>query len=133
MNSSFETDRESFGLCRGNGFSDARIERTRAITLRHLGERDDLDPGSVARGAELLEPLTAEVAHRIHGGLKKLARVEFTLCLRGHLADDRGHRQAAVGVNIDLAHALLDATDDLLDRYPPGLRHLAAKLVEHVL
>jgi uncharacterized protein YaiI (UPF0178 family) len=50
-----------------------------------------------------------------------------------HLADLAGHRHAVVGVDVDLAHAVLDAALDLLDRHAPGLRHLAAELVDDVL
>src|SRR4051812_2218570 len=101
------------GSCRGDNVSNSWIERAGAITPGHFRERNDLDPGRIACGPELLEPLAAEVAHRVHRGLEKFPRVEFAFRLCGHLAEDGRHRQAAVGIDIDLAHAVLDAAPDL--------------------
>ena len=83
--------------------------------------------------AELLEAFATKLTHRIHRGLEEFARIEFGSRLRCDLAEHRGHREAAIGVDIDLAHAASDAVHDLFHRYAPGLRHLAAELVEHVL
>src|ERR1700680_4858818 len=119
--------------CGGIGhLPDAWVERARAITPRHLGQWNDPDLRGVARGTELLKALAAEVAQRGHRGFQELTRVEFAFALRCHFAKGRRHRQPAVGVDIDLADAVLDAADDFLDRHPPGLRHLAAERVERV-
>jgi hypothetical protein len=66
-------------------------------------------------------------------GLRYLRGSNSPGCLGEHLADLAGHRHAVVGVDVDLAHAVLDAALDLLDRHAPG-RLLAAVLgVDDVL
>ena len=87
----------------------------------------------LAGGAELLEALGAQPLERIHRRLQELARIELAPLLERDLAELPGHRHAAVGVDVDLAHAVADAGHDLLDRHAPGLRHLAAVGVDHVL
>src|ERR1700694_3192600 len=87
----------------------------------------------MARGAELLEALAAEVAHRVHRRFEEFARVEFTLVLGPDFPERGGHRQPAIGIDIYFADAVLDAAGDLLDRHAPGLRHLTTEFVEHVL
>src|SRR4051794_975445 len=88
--------------------SDARIEAAAAVAFRHFGERQHLDAGGVARGAELLEALAAEVAHRVHRGFKEFARIEFALALGPDLPERRRHRQPAIGVDVDLTNAVPD-------------------------
>src|SRR4029453_13890017 len=91
------------------GISDSShpwIERARAVALGHLGQWNDLDLRGMACGAELLEALTAEVAQTIHRPLQEFARIEFAFALHRHLAERSGHRQPAVGVDIDLANAM---------------------------
>jgi hypothetical protein len=46
------------------------------------------------------------------------------------LADGAGGGHAQVGVDVDLAHTVLDALGDLLDRHAVGLAHGAAELVD---
>src|ERR1700722_3583505 len=120
----------SFGS-RGH-VSDAWGRSTR-IASGDCSQRDHLDPGGVACRAKLLEAFAAEIAHRVHRGFKEFSRVEFAPDLRCNFPECRGHRQPAIGVDIDLADAMPDAADDFLDRYPPGLRHLAAELIERIL
>src|SRR5713226_2966509 len=87
----------------------------------------------MACSTELLETLAAKTVHRVHRGFQEFARIEFAPGLRGYLAERRSHRQSTVGIDIDLADAMLDAADDFLDWNAPGLRHLATKCVEDVL
>ncbi len=87
----------------------------------------------MASGAELFEALATEIAHRIHRGLEEFARIKLVLVRCGHLAERGCHREAAVGVDIDLADTMPDAADDLVNRHAPGLRHLATEFIEHVL
>src|SRR5258708_34542195 len=98
--------------------ADARVERSRAIAPGHLRQRDHLDPCGVARGAELFETLAAEVAHRIHRRFEEFARIEFALPFVGALAERRGHRPPAIGVDIDRAPPLPHSPSEFL--HPPA-------------
>ena len=73
----------------------------------------------------MLEALLADRPHRIHRGLQEFARIEFAAVLLRDAAEFAGHREAAIGVNIDLAHAVLDASYNLFDRHAEGLRAIA--------
>ncbi len=97
------------------------------------GHVDHLDLGGLAGGAEFLEALAADGFHRVHGGLQIFARIELGRLFGEQLADRAGDGHAVVGVDVDLAHAMLDAALDLFDRHAPGLRHLPAILVDDVL
>jgi len=93
----------------------------------------DLDAGCSLAASIDAEQLAAEIAHRIHRGLQEFARVEFAFDLRSNFPERRGHRQPAIGIDIDLADTMPDAAHDFLDRHAPGLRHLAAELIERIL
>src|SRR5262245_56900335 len=103
---------------------DLRIERGGAIAPGHFRQRDHLDLPGIAGRAELLEPVATKLAQGIHRGLEELARVELALRLDRDLAEGRSHRQTAIGIDVDLAHAMLDAADDFRNRNTPGLWHL---------
>src|SRR5271169_896635 len=110
------------------------IELALDVTLCHLGgSQHFLDLARLAGGVELLQPLFAELGHRLHRGLEIFARVEFFRVFVEHLADLPGHRHPVVGVDIDLAHAVLDAALNLGDRHAPGRFHLAAIGVDDLL
>src|SRR3982750_1168456 len=129
-----EPDRKALkSFSGGCDISNARVERARSIAPGHLRQRDGPDLAGMAGGTKLHKALAAEIAHRIHRGFKEFARIEFALALGRDFAECRGHRQPAVGVDIDLAHAMFDAADDLLDRHAPGLRHFTAEFIEGVL
>src|SRR4030095_14971222 len=64
---------------------DTRIERARAVALRHFGQWNNPDLRGVACGAELLEALLTKVAQRVHCGLEEFARIEFAFVLCGDL------------------------------------------------
>src|ERR1700723_3063649 len=100
------TDVQSFGS-RGH-VADTWVERSTAIAFGHFAQRDHFDRGSVARRAKLLETFAAEIAHCIHRGLEEFARVEFAFDLRCNFPERCGHRQPAIGVDIDLADAMPD-------------------------
>ncbi len=87
----------------------------------------------MAGRAELDEAVLADLAHGVLGGLEIGARVELVRLLGQDLADRAGDGQAVVGVDIDLAHAVLDAALDLFHRHAPGLGNGAAVLVDDVL
>src|ERR1700688_4011789 len=90
----------SFG--RNGVVADTRIERTAAIALRHLRQRHHLDPCGVAGGAELFEALAAKVTQRVHCRSEEFAWIEFALRPNCDLPEGRRHREAAVGIDIDL-------------------------------
>mmetsp|Transcript_38701 Transcript_38701/g.90547 ORF Transcript_38701/g.90547 Transcript_38701/m.90547 type:complete len:311 (+) Transcript_38701:540-1472(+) len=100
------------------------------IPGRHGLERQRLDARTLAGAAEGLEARLDHAARGLLRRLQRLARVELARLLGEHLAHRRGHRQPDVGVDVDLAHAALDAALDLLDRHAEGLLHLAAVLVD---
>src|SRR3954468_16155082 len=101
-------------LSRLTARAEGRVELAGGVALGHLGRREHaLDLGGLAGGVEFLQALLAELGHRLHGGLQILARVELARVLGQHLADLAGHRHAVVGVDVDLAHAVLDAALDL--------------------
>src|SRR6185369_2529941 len=77
------------------------------------------------------EALLAELARRRHRRLEEGARIEF-LRLFGHRpAHGAGHGEADVGVDIDLAHAVADAFNDLLDRHAVSFLDPPAVLADH--
>src|SRR6185312_1959221 len=87
----------------GNASVHDLLQLAGFVARGHLVERDGLDLRGHARAAELLVPLRAHLLRRGHRRLQVLARVELRAVL-GHVAADRaGHRQADVGVDIDLA------------------------------
>jgi hypothetical protein len=72
----------------------------------------------------------ADALRRLGGGLQRLARVELAGLLGEDLAHRAGHRQADVGVDVDLAHAAGDAALDLFHRHAVGLLDVAAVLAD---
>ena len=65
-------------------------------------------------------------------GLEEGARIELGGVRVERLAQRSGDREAAVGVDVDLAHAVADALLDLLDRHAVGRLELAAGGVDPV-
>src|SRR5712664_42198 len=106
---------------------DLRIELALDVTLCHLGGGQHLlDLARLTGGIEFLQPLLAEFRHRFHRRLGMFARIEFAGILVEHLADLARHRHAVVGVDVDLADAVLDDALDLGNRKAQGRLHLAA-------
>ena len=58
----------------------------------------------LAGGAELLEAVLAQGLHGVQAGLQELARIELGLVFLRDAAELAGHGQAAVGIDVDLAH-----------------------------
>jgi hypothetical protein len=69
-------------------------------------------------------------ARRILGRHQRLARVKLAGLLGKHLAHDASHGQADVGVDVDLAHAALDAALNFFHRHAIGLLDVATKLAD---
>jgi hypothetical protein len=90
------------------------------------GERHRLDPACLAGAAELLVAFDADGLGRQHCRLQIVARIELCGILVQVLANGGGHGQPNVGVDVDFAHAVLDAFLDFLDRYAVRLLHVAA-------
>src|SRR5690606_13359836 len=60
-----------------------------------------------------------------------LARIEFAAVVSQEAAHGTGGGQTQVGIDVDLAHAVLDAFDDFLDRHAVGFLDVAAVFVDH--
>src|SRR5690606_29443277 len=58
------------------------------------------------------------------------ARVELGLVLGHEAADGAGRGQAQVGVDVHLAHAVLDAFDDFFHRHAVGFADFTAEFVD---
>src|ERR1700687_902226 len=127
--------REAGGPLRcGWGSRDLRIELALDVALRHFGGGQHLlDLAGLACGIEFLQPLFAKPSHRLHRGFEIFARIEFLRIVVQYLSYLPGHRHAVVGVDVDLADAVLDAALDLGNRHAPGRLHLAAIGVDDVL
>src|SRR5579872_6266776 len=70
-----------------------RIELALGVAFGHLGGRQDLlDLARLACGVELLEPLLAQLGHRVHRGLEVLARIEFLRIVLQNFPNLSGHR-----------------------------------------
>src|SRR5450830_128638 len=89
-----------------------------------------LDLGGLAFATELEVALLAHGLGSFAGGLEPFAGIELVGVLGQELAHGAGHGQANVGVDVDLAHAVLDGFLDLGDRHAVGFLHLAAVLVD---
>ncbi len=87
----------------------------------------------MTRGAELLETILAKLGHRRHCWLEILARIKFARIFLQHAADLTCQCHAVVGVDVDLAHAMLDAALDFFNRHTPSRLHLAAIFVDDFL
>ena len=96
----------------------------------HHTEAVALDLAALAFAAKFQVAL---LAHRLGGGaggLEPFAGIELVGVFRQELAHRAGHGQADVGVDVDLAHAVLDGFLDFLDGHAVGFLHLAAVLVD---
>src|SRR5690606_11533221 len=91
---------------------------------------DRLDLRGVAGSAEGFVAGDADVTHGFDGLGEVLARVELGLVLLQEATDRASGGQAQVGVDVHLAHAVLDALDDLLDRYAVGFLDVTTELVD---
>src|SRR5690242_18106027 len=115
---------------------DGLRELAAGVALRDGGQRLRRDARGLAFAAELQIPLPADALRGLARRLEVVARVELVRVLREVLADRARHREPDVGVDVDLAHAVLDRFLDLLDRHAVRLLHLAAvlpDLLEQVL
>src|SRR5690606_2602912 len=91
---------------------------------------DRLDLRGVTGCAEGFVAGDADIAHGLDGFAEELARVELAGVVRHVAADGTGGRQTQVGVDVDLAHAVLDAFNDFLDRHAVGFLDVTTVLVD---
>src|SRR6185369_5378777 len=98
------------------------------IARRHLLQGHRLDLRRLPSAAERGEARLADVPRRGGRGLERLAWIELASIVGQTLAHGAGHRQADVGVDVDLAHAAANATLDFLDRHAIGFLDVAAVL-----
>src|SRR5690554_4174216 len=78
------------------------------VALDHHRQRDRLDLAALAGAPERLVTREADLADGLAGRLEVLARVELVRMLGEEATDGAGHREPDVGVDVDLAHAVLD-------------------------
>ena len=67
-----------------------------------------------------------ELLHLVTGGAEILARIELAGLLGEDLADGGGHRETAVGVDVDLADGALGGLAELFLGDTDRIRQLAA-------
>src|SRR5699024_251163 len=72
-----------------------------------------------------------EIAHCGNGFLEELARIELTGVLGQEAPHCTGSGQAQVGIDIDLAYAVLDTLNDLFNRHAVGLGNVTAVLIDN--
>ncbi|ABA49009.1 hypothetical protein BURPS1710b_0998 [Burkholderia pseudomallei 1710b] len=105
-------------------------EVARLVLLGDLLERHRLDLRRLALAAERQIARDADLLRRFARGLQVIARIELARILE-HVAADRARdRETQVGVDVDLAHAVLDAFLDFLDGHAVGFLHVAAELAD---
>ena len=86
---------------------------------------------SFAVAAEDIDDLVSDhVLDSLTGGLEVLPGIEMIRMLREILADDSGHRQTNVRVNVDLADSAGSSLTELLLRDTDGAGHVAAVLID---
>src|SRR5918998_911425 len=98
----------------------------------HVGEGDGVVIRSVAGLAKSLHAGLYDLLHGGAGGLQVVARVELTRVLGEGLADGAGRGEAQVCVHVYLAHAVLDALLNLVNRHAPSRADLPTVPVNDV-
>src|SRR5690606_8424602 len=81
-------------------------------------------------GTKLLVTRHADLLGGFARGLEVFTRVELGRILGHEAADRAGHGKANIGVDIDLAHAVLDRFLNLFDRHTIGFLHVATELTD---
>src|SRR5690606_8713696 len=104
-----------------------------SVAPGHRFQGEGADSVGIACCAECLEAGLADLGHHCHCRLEIFPRIEFRRVLGHGLADGSGHCEAVVGVDIDLAHAALDAALDFLHRDTPGWLDIATIGVDDLL
>src|SRR5450830_715003 len=99
-----------------------------SLFLSNLFQRDCLDLAGLAFAAERQ---IARLAHQhccFACRLEVVAWIELARILGQVTTNSAGHRQTDIGVDVDLAHAVLDAFLDFFYRHAIGFLHVAAEL-----
>ena len=84
----------------------------------------------MSRRPKGLEARLAYLAGGVAAGFEEFAGIEFAFVFDGEAADGAAHGQTQVGVDVDLAHAALDAFDDGFDGHAVGLADFTAVFAE---
>ena len=108
--------------------------RLRQFTLGVPGGHDlqvvALDLATLAFATKLQVALLGNSLGGLAGGFEPLAGVKLFGVLGQELSYRAGHGQSNIGVDVDLAHAVLDGFLNFFDRHTVGFLHLAAELVD---
>src|SRR5512133_2921448 len=105
----------------------------RSILLRDFRDWNRLVVASVSGLSELGHTFGNNLLHRLACRLQVVARIELLGSLRENFADRARDRQALVGVDVDLAHAISNSELNLFDRSSPRRLQADTILVDDVL
>src|SRR5690606_27159503 len=119
-----------FLLHHDNRSADFRVQFATGVTLVHAFQRDRFDLGSIAGGTEGFVTGDTDITHGFDGFGEEFTRVELARVFGHHATHGTGRGQAQVGVDVHLAHAVLDAFNDFFHRYTVGFFNVAAVLVD---
>src|SRR5450830_79069 len=100
------------------------------VALSHFFQWNDLDFRRLAFATERLEAGAHDLLGSSTGWLEEVARVELRWIFKQEFTGRSRHRQADVGIDIDLAHAVTDAFLDFFYRHAVGFFHVTAKFTD---
>src|SRR5262249_8316344 len=106
------------------------LELAGLVLRGHLLQRNRLDLRGLAGAAELLVARHADRLRGLQRGFQVLARIDLRFVLVEELAEGARHGEPDVGVDVPLAHAVLDAFLDFPHRHAVGLLHTPAVLAD---
>src|SRR6185369_536981 len=95
----------------------ANADCLRRILFCHLADRDWRIVARMSGLSELRHALGNNLLHGFASRLQVVARIELLRRLSEYLPDRARDRQAVVGIDVDLAHAVADAELNLFDRH----------------
>ncbi len=94
------------------------VQLTLQIPLIHSPRRNRLDLRSITRRTKRLITRNTNIPHRRHGRAQEFTRVKLARVGRHQPTHRTSRSQTQTGIDIDLAHTVLDTYDDLLTGTP---------------